>query len=145
KAADVDVVILGCTHYPLIRSMLQRELGRSVTLIAAAEELADEVAETLRRKGLARPEGRRGAYRFLSTGDPAAFAEVGRRFLQLPLGEVCRLSLSELPAGAAAWPVGLPFRGCATTAADPTSFAGSTSFPTSWTPRTARCCSRSAA
>ncbi len=102
RAEGVDVVILGCTHYPLIRSMLQRELGRSVTLIAAAEELADEVAETLRRKGLARPEGRRGAYRFLSTGDPAAFAEVGRRFLQLPLGEVRPLSLGGRPAGAAA-------------------------------------------
>jgi glutamate racemase len=102
KAADVDVVILGCTHYPLIRHMLQRELGRGVTLIAAAEELADEVAETLRRKGLARPDGRRGAYRFLCTGDPAAFAEVGRRFLQLPLGDVRRLPPAELPAGAAA-------------------------------------------
>jgi glutamate racemase len=98
RAAEVDTVILGCTHYPLIRPMLQRELGRRVTTIAAAEELAGEVAETLRRKDLARDDTRRGDYRFVCTGDPAAFADIGRRFLQLPLGPVRRLTLSELAA-----------------------------------------------
>ncbi len=47
-------MILGCTHYPLIRGMLQRELGRDVALVSAAEELAEEVAATLARKRLAR-------------------------------------------------------------------------------------------
>jgi glutamate racemase len=98
RAADVDTVILGCTHYPLIRPMLQRELGRRVTLVAAAAELAGEVAETLRRKGLARDDARRGDYRFACTGDPDAFARIGQRFLQLPLGPVRRLALSELAA-----------------------------------------------
>src|SRR5262249_6087181 len=91
RAADVDTVILGCTHYPLIRPMLQRELGRGVTLVSAAEELAAEVAETLRRKRLANDEQRRGGYRFACTGDPDAFREVGRRFLQLPIGSVEQL------------------------------------------------------
>ena len=50
RAAEVDTVILGCTHYPLIRGMLQRELGRDVALVSAAEELAEEVAATLARK-----------------------------------------------------------------------------------------------
>ena len=77
-------MILGCTHYPLIRGMLQRELGRDVTLVSAAEELAEEVAATLARKRLARDHGRRGSYRFACTGDAEAFASVGRRFLQLP-------------------------------------------------------------
>jgi glutamate racemase len=98
KEADVDTVILGCTHYPLIRPMLQRELGRRVTLVTAAEELAGEVAETLRRKGLARDDSRRGDYRFACTGDPDAFARIGQRFLQLPLGPVRRLAFSELAA-----------------------------------------------
>ena len=106
RAAGVDTVILGCTHYPLIRPMLQRELGRGVTLVSAAEELAGEVAETLRRKGLARGGARRGTYRFACTGDPAAFAEVGRRFLQLPFGPVRQLALDELRAGALALPSG---------------------------------------
>jgi glutamate racemase len=98
---DVDTVILGCTHYPLIRPMLQRELGRRVTLVSAAEELAGEVAETLRRKGLSRAEDRRGHYRFACTGDPHSFAEVGARFLQLPLGDVASLPLGRAPGALA--------------------------------------------
>jgi glutamate racemase len=98
REARVDTVILGCTHYPLIRPMLQRELGREVTLVSAAEELAGEVAATLRRKRLARNGAGRGSYRFACTGDPAAFARVGARFLQLPLGDVQRLELDRLAA-----------------------------------------------
>jgi glutamate racemase len=88
REAAVDTVILGCTHYPLVRSMIQRELGREVVALAAAEELAQEVADALRRKGWENDADRRGTYRFLSTGDPDAFREVGTRFLQMPLGEV---------------------------------------------------------
>jgi glutamate racemase len=88
RDAGVDTVILGCTHYPLVRSMIQRELGRDVVALAAAEELARDVAEALRRKGWENDSDRRGAYHFISTGDPVAFREVGTRFLQMPLGEV---------------------------------------------------------
>jgi glutamate racemase len=102
REEGVDTVILGCTHYPLIRPMLQRELGRRVTLVSAAEELAGEVAETLRRKGLSRTDDRRGDYRFACTGDPAAFAEVGARFLQLPLGEVETLAVGPATGALAA-------------------------------------------
>src|SRR5437762_5060112 len=88
KAADVDTVILGCTHYPLIRPILQRVFGRGVTLVFSAEETAREVTETLERKGFANDPGREGVYRFLTTGDPERFRTIGERFLQLPLGEV---------------------------------------------------------
>ena len=96
KAAGCDTVILGCTHYPLIRPVLQRVFGRDVTLVFSAEETAREVEETLRRKGWENDTAREGAYRFLTTGDPALFAELGERFLQLPLGEVKRVSVAEL-------------------------------------------------
>jgi glutamate racemase len=98
KAANVDTVILGCTHYPLIRPILQRVFGRDVTLVFSAEETAREVAETLARKGIANDPAREGEYRFLTTGDPAAFREMGRRFLQLPIGEVEHVALAELSA-----------------------------------------------
>ena len=88
RAAGVDVAVLGCTHYPLVRHMLQRELGPDVQTIAAAEELADEIATTLARKGLQRGADHRGTYRFLATGDVEAFREEGTRFLQLPIGDV---------------------------------------------------------
>ncbi|MBX5474794.1 MAG: glutamate racemase [Thermoleophilia bacterium] len=96
RAAEVDTVILGCTHYPLIRPIFQRVLGRGVTLVFSAEETAREVAETLARKGIENDRAREGRYRFLTTGDPVAFREMGRRFLQLPIGEVERVTVARL-------------------------------------------------
>jgi glutamate racemase len=96
KDAAVDTVILGCTHYPLIRPILQRVFGREVTLVFSAEETAREAAETLARKGIENDGAREGRYRFLTTGDPEAFREMGRRFLQLPIGEVEHVELAEL-------------------------------------------------
>ena len=101
KAAEVDTVILGCTHYPLIRPILQRVFGRDVTLVFSAEETAREVAETLARKGIQQADDREGSYRFLTTGDPGQFREMGRRFLQLPIGEVEHVELAALEAAAA--------------------------------------------
>jgi glutamate racemase len=96
KEAGVDTVILGCTHYPLIRPIFQRIFGRGVTLVFSAEETAREVAETLARKGIENDEAREGSYRFLTTGDPAAFRALGERFLQLPLGEVEHVAVADL-------------------------------------------------
>lgn len=101
KEAGVDTVILGCTHYPLIRPIFQRVFGRDVTLVFSAEETAREVAETLARKGIENDPAREGEYRFLSTGDPAVFRAMGERFLQLPLGDVEHVTLAELEAAAA--------------------------------------------
>src|SRR3954449_8753390 len=96
KSAGVDTVILGCTHYPLIRPIFQRVFGRDVTLVFSAEETAREVAETLARKVIENDEGREGSYRFLTTGDPAAFRALGERFLQLPLGDVEHVAVADL-------------------------------------------------
>jgi glutamate racemase len=98
KEGGVDTVILGCTHYPLIRPILQRVFGRDVTLVFSAEETAREVAETLARKRIENDAARDGAYRFLTTGDPDAFREMGRRFLQLPIELVEHVALTELSA-----------------------------------------------
>jgi len=98
KDAGVDTVILGCTHYPLIRPIFQRVFGRDVTLVFSAEETAREVAETLARKGIENEQGREGAYRFLTTGEPSLFRELGERFLQLPLGDVEQVALADLEA-----------------------------------------------
>jgi len=101
KDAGVDTVILGCTHYPILRPIFQRVFGRGVTLVFSAEETAREVGETLARKGISNSEQREGAYRFLTTGDPAAFAEMGKRFLQLPVGEVEHVTLRTMESAAA--------------------------------------------
>ena len=90
RQADVDTVILGCTHYPMVEKLLRRQL-QGVEIIKAGEELAHEVAESLRRRALLRPNGREGGYRFACSGDPGVFRVVGSRFLQMPLGEVVQV------------------------------------------------------
>ena len=98
KDEGVDTVILGCTHYPLIRPILQRVFGRDVTLVFSAEETAREVAQTLARKRIENDPAREGSYRFLTTGDPDAFRALGRRFLQLPIEEVEHVEVATLEA-----------------------------------------------
>jgi glutamate racemase len=88
RQADVDTVILGCTHYPLVRPMLQRVLGRDVRLVTAGHALAATAQRILAARGLETANSGEGTYRFACTGDPEAFRELGTRFLQLPLGEV---------------------------------------------------------
>jgi len=100
EAAGVDTVILGCTHYPLIRPIFQRVFGRGITLVFSAEETAREVAETLARKGIEQAQRRDGAYRFLTTGDPESFRAMGARFLQLPIDGVEHVTIAELEAAA---------------------------------------------
>ena len=96
KAQRPDVVILGCTHYPLLAPMLQRFLGRDVTLINPAAEIAREVEAMLLRQGLERPGDVMGSYRFYTTGDVERFRETGARFLQMPLTRVRALPLERL-------------------------------------------------
>ncbi|MGO9249271.1 MAG: glutamate racemase [Solirubrobacteraceae bacterium] len=89
KDADVDTVILGCTHYPLISPMLQRTLGPQVRLVTSGAALARQVEHALSTRALRNPRSEgEGEYRFLCTGDVEAFREVGTRFLQMPLGTV---------------------------------------------------------
>jgi glutamate racemase len=88
KEAEVDTLILGCTHYPLVAPMLQRMLGRDVRLITAGHAVAAAAQRVLEAEELVSADGGEGAYRFLCTGEVAAFRELGTRFLQMPLGEV---------------------------------------------------------
>jgi len=94
KRAEVDTVVLGCTHYPLVRPMLQRTLGRDVRLVSAGHAIAATVQRVLAENGAGAETGEEGTYSFLCTEDPERFRELGTRFLQMPLGEV---ELVELP------------------------------------------------
>jgi glutamate racemase len=98
RAAAVDTVILGCTHYPLVAPMLQRMLGRGVTLVTSGTGVVRSVERALTARGLLNPRTGEGSYRFRCTGDVAAFERLGTRFLQMPLGEVAHVDLG---AGAA--------------------------------------------
>jgi glutamate racemase len=93
KRAEVDTVILGCTHYPLVAPMLQRILGRDVRLVTAGHAIAATAQRVLEEAGLEKPGNEEGAYRFMCTGDADAFRALGTRFLQMPLGDVERIEL----------------------------------------------------
>ncbi len=93
KRAEVDTVILGCTHYPLVAPMLQRILGRNVSLVTAGHAIAATAQRALAEAGLSKADDEEGTYRFLCTGDPESFRELGTRFLQMPLGQIERVDL----------------------------------------------------
>jgi glutamate racemase len=86
-AAKVDTVVLGCTHYPLLKPLLQRVLGPEVRLIDSAEETAATVGQVLREEGLAAGAGK-VTHRFAVSDDPTRFIAVGSRFLGERLAEV---------------------------------------------------------
>jgi glutamate racemase len=94
RAAGVDTVILGCTHYPLVGPMLQRILGRGVTLVTSGAGVARGVERALTARGLLNPQLSEGSYRFRCTGEVATFKALGTRFLQMPLGEVVQAGLA---------------------------------------------------
>ncbi|HEV3055505.1 MAG TPA: glutamate racemase [Solirubrobacteraceae bacterium] len=94
REAQVDTVILGCTHYPLVAPMLQRSLGRGVTLVSSGVGVARSVERALAARALENPQTREGDYRFRCTGDVESFKALGSRFLQMPLGEVIHVDLA---------------------------------------------------
>ncbi|WP_029135463.1 glutamate racemase [Nakamurella lactea] len=87
QSADIDTLVLGCTHYPLLTGVLQWVMGDRVTLVSSAEETAKDVLRVLTELDALAPAGSRdgsigaGRHEFGATGDPVAFAALGSRFL----------------------------------------------------------------
>jgi glutamate racemase len=79
--ADVDTLLLGCTHYPYLARVIGSVLGPEVVLVSSADETAFEVLRMLDADGLRRASHRPGRHTFLSSGDPAWFADMGSRLL----------------------------------------------------------------
>lgn len=80
KQSGIDTLILGCTHYPLLKKAIRKFLGSGVGLVDSAEETAKEVALVLKRVMLAKKSGR-GLHSFFVSDAPERFIKVGRRFL----------------------------------------------------------------
>jgi glutamate racemase len=79
--AEVDTLVLGCTHYPLIKTVIGNVVGREVRLIDSAHETAREVAGVLREQGLQNDAPNGARYRFIASDAPDTFLEFGQRFL----------------------------------------------------------------
>ncbi len=80
-AAGVDALVLGCTHYPLLKPLLARVMGPGVRLIDSAEETAEAVRQELAARQLLAPAGAAGDHRFVVSDDEPHFRSVGARFL----------------------------------------------------------------
>jgi len=76
-----DTVVLGCTHYPLLKDALRLALGRAVTIVDSAEETARAIAERLEELGLRRSGAASPVYRYFVTDNPVRFASVGSRIM----------------------------------------------------------------
>jgi glutamate racemase len=78
--------VLGCTHYPLLKPLLQRVMGPDVSLIDSGEETAGAVVRALDSGSLRAPAGGKVTHRFAVSDDEARFRQVGSRFIGERLG-----------------------------------------------------------
>jgi glutamate racemase len=99
REAQVDTLVLGCTHYPLLAGLIQMVMGPDVVLISSAEETARDVYATLVREGLLRQEGGSPRHEFLCSGDPDQFRALGRVFLGPEVDDVGLTSVQREPLG----------------------------------------------
>jgi glutamate racemase len=88
REMDIDVLILGCTHYPLLRSALQNVMGPDVVLVDSGAETAGEVARLLAEHELHRTAGPTSGHHFVASDSALRFREVGQRLLGAALGGV---------------------------------------------------------
>jgi glutamate racemase len=101
RGSALDVLILGCTHYPLLKGTLSRVLGPGVSLVDSAEPTVHVLARLLRESGLEAPASASSApHQFCVTDASYKFMQIASRFLGRELsGAVSEVDLDELPRG----------------------------------------------
>ncbi|HDR7542152.1 glutamate racemase [Bacillus cereus] len=85
---DIDTLILGCTHYPLLESYIKKELGEAVTIISSAEETAIELSTILQHKGIL-SDNLNPKHRFFTTGSVLSFEHIAERWLGYQISVEC--------------------------------------------------------
>ncbi len=89
KKSRVDALILGCTHYPLLKKTIRKVMGKETFLVDSAQEVAREVKEILAAEGLGRWGGRRARHKFLISDRPQAFERIAKEFLGREIKVMC--------------------------------------------------------
>lgn len=84
--AEVDTLVLGCTHYPLLTGVLQIVMGHDVTLVSSAEETAKDVVRILTDLDLLAEPGSTPRHQFMATGSAEPFTRLAQRFMGFPPG-----------------------------------------------------------
>ncbi len=97
RRQDLDVLVMGCTHYPVLRGIIQKVVGRRVALVDSGEEAVKEVASILKQRGLEAKAGSRVSRQFYVSDIPRRFKEVGERFLGRPIDGLTLVNQSDVP------------------------------------------------
>lgn len=88
KTMSIDTLILGCTHYPLLRPVIQQVMGKHIRLICSGAETAREVSTILDHSGLLFTGGRLPQHQFFSTTDNGHFLEIANHWLDIKVDKV---------------------------------------------------------
>jgi glutamate racemase len=91
----VDTLVLGCTHYPLLKNVISKIMGNEVKLIDSAEATAVEVKKVLSQKGLLKKTRKTPFRKFYVSDVPDRFVEVGKKFLKGKIAEVERIDIEK--------------------------------------------------
>ena len=96
RLTDIDTLILGCTHYPLLHSVISETVGPKVNLVDSAEATVKEIERVLQAAGAARTSNKRPIHRFLVSDAPERFRKLGERFLERPIKRVRKVDVEEI-------------------------------------------------
>ncbi len=88
KKENIRAVLLGCTHFPLLRALIQAELGEGIPLIDPAGACAEKTKAALIENGLLNPQEEQGSTQFFVSSDPEKFRLLGKSFLNSPIEHV---------------------------------------------------------
>lgn len=95
KKKKIDTLILGCTHYPLLKNLIKKVMGKGVAIIDSAGVIAEECEEVLREKGLSNKKGKKGWHKFFVSDNPERFKRIGERFLEHKIDEVAQIEIEK--------------------------------------------------
>jgi len=96
KSKGIDTLVLGCTHYPTLRKIIQHEIGDQVTLIDSGTPAAKIVEDYLIEKGLKNSSYLPGTQEYFVSDVPAKFKEIAERFLGKEISNINKIDLEEL-------------------------------------------------
>ena len=94
KKLGIDSLILGCTHFPLLKPVIRKAIGSKVSLVDASESVARETKDLLADRQLLKPEGRAGEHKFFVSDFPEKFKKLSRRFLSYPVDSVQKIDIT---------------------------------------------------
>ena len=92
KKAGVDTVILGCTHYPLLKPVIKEAMGKNITLIDSAKQVAIEVKKILSNEGMLNEGRRKANHQFYVSDNPEWFSGLAQRFLGRPVKKASKVN-----------------------------------------------------